>query len=126
MTEQEQIEICKALAVTCMWGQGGIASVFLERLDRYGPAGPKGWYETYNARAKDAKRESMGVITDKAELDRYRALGYWVTNFDEDGASLFNPPPMNGLCKYVSKELAEPLRKRERTHTQTYPAPLPS
>lgn len=116
MTAEEQVAICKAIAVSCMWGQGGIASVILERMDSNGPAGPRGWTEVYREVQKPATRESLGVITERAELDRWLGRGYWLCNYDEDGCSLFNPPPMNGLSQYVSKELAYTVKaERERS-----------
>jgi hypothetical protein len=90
------------------------------------------WHDTYSAVWKQAQRESVGVITDEEELKRYinpfstpfsYGAGYWLTNFNEDGCSLFNPPPMNGLCKYVSKELAEKYRSQyDFQTTRTVPA----
>lgn len=115
MTDGEQEQICRAIAVSCMWGQGGIASVILDRLDDKGPAMPKRWREVYQSVAKDAQRRQMGVITDQQELDRYLSRGYHLTNHDEDGCSLFNPPPMNGLAKYVSKELADKHKAKQET-----------
>lgn len=106
MTEEERIETCKAIAVSCMWGHSGLASVIIERLDKALPSDPT-WRQTYDANAKAAKRESVGVITDEKSLKSKLQRGYWLTNWDEDGCSLFNPPPMNGLAQYVSKELAE-------------------
>lgn len=106
MTDNEQKAICKAIAVSCMWGQGGIASVILDRLDANGPEGPQSWNAAYREVAKTAERESVGVIESESELRGYLSRRYWLVNFDEDGCSLFNPPPMNGLAKYVSKELA--------------------
>lgn len=107
MTDDEQEQICRTIAVSCMWGQGGIASVILEGLDKSGPKTAKLWRDVYQSVAKDARRRSMGVITDAKELEGYLRRGYWLVNFNEDGCSLFNPPPMSGLAKYVSKELAD-------------------
>lgn len=117
MNAEEQVAICKAIAVSCMWGQGGIASVILETMDVDGPAAPRGWLEVYREVSKPARRESVGVITERAELTRLLSRGYWLCNHDEDGCSLFNPPPMNGLAKYVSKELADAV-KAEQTRSQ--------
>lgn len=113
MTRDEQEQICRTIAVSCLWGQGGIASVILDGLDRKGPNTGTTWREVYGSIAKDARRQSVGVITDEKELDRYLRDRYWLVNFDEDGCSLFNPPPMNGLAKYVSKELADKHKKRQ-------------
>ena len=109
MTEDDQIAICKAIAVSCMWGQGGIAAVILERLDKKVPA-PASWRAVYSDHAKGATREYIGDITDEAELIRRIDQGGWLVNFDEDGCDLFGPPPMNGLEKHVSKELADKYR----------------
>lgn len=100
MTNEEQVTICKTIAAACMWGQGGIARVILDDLELTMPMDRR-WNAVYSAHAEQAQRERMGVITDEAELLRYLRDGYWLVN----GDSLFNPPPMNGLCKYVSKEL---------------------
>lgn len=116
MTSDEQEQICRAIAVSCMWGQGGIASVILDRLDKNGPKHDASWREVYQSVAKDARRKEMGVIEDAGELQRYLSRGYWLVNFDEDGASLFNPPPMNGLAKYVSKELADKHQARAASY----------
>lgn len=110
MTEDEQAAICKAVTIACMWGHGGIASVIMEELDKVAPM-PEQWQAVYNRNARAVKREHMGVLTDEARLRGYLRRGYWLTNYDEDGCSLFNPPPMNGLCMYVSKELAEKFRR---------------
>lgn len=78
-----------------------------------GPKTDTAWREVYQSVAKDARRKSIGVVTDAKELDGYLRRGYWLVNYDEDGCSLFNPPPMNGLAKYVSKELAEKHKQRQ-------------
>jgi len=110
MSEEERIAICKAIAASCMWGHGGIAAVIIEELDKRLPA-ELAWRQIYDANVKAAKRESVGVITDEAVLESRLKSGYWLTNWDDDGCSLFNPPPMNGLDAYVSKDLAERRRK---------------
>lgn len=110
MTEEEQVAICRQLAVTCMWGQSGIANVLLDGLDRNVHA-PKPWREVYAEHAKSAERDAVGVITDREELNGYLRQRYWLTSFDDDGCSLFNPPPMNGLARYVSKELAGQMKR---------------
>lgn len=119
MSDDERVAICKAIAASCMWGQGGIASVIIEELDKVLPTDPS-WREVYAANSKAARRESVGVLTDEARLASYLSRGYHLCNYDEDGCSLFNPPPMNGLAMYVSKELAE--RHPERpAYTRTVP-----
>lgn len=100
MTDDEQVQICKVMAAACMWGQGGIASVILEGLNKKVPLA-RSWVAVYRENAETAKKEHMGVLSDEEELRRYLGRGYWLTN----GDSLFNPPPMNGLCTYVSPEL---------------------
>lgn len=109
MTEEEQIAACKAIAASCMWGNSGLASVIIERLDKAIPCDPT-WRQVYDANAKAAKRESVGVLSDEKTLKWMLQRGYWLTNWNEDGCCLFNPPPMNGLSQYVSKELAEKYR----------------
>lgn len=106
MTDDERIQIVKALACSHMWGQGGVASVFLEMLDARLPANPS-WVRLHAEHCKEAEREHMGVLDNDDRLNEYLRRGYWLTNYDEDGCSLFNPPPMNGLCTYVSKRLAD-------------------
>lgn len=122
MDEKEQIAICKAIAAACMWGQGGIASVILDRLDDEVEA-PRKWREVYAENSKAARRESVGVLEDEERLRWYLGRGYWLTNYDEDGCSLFNPPPMNGLCMYVSKDLAEKYRRPNPYAAPTYSGP---
>jgi len=103
---EERVTICKAIAVACMWGHGGIGSVIIESLDKKLPRDPT-WKQLYDANIKEAKREAVGVITDETLLRSRLERGYHLTNWDEDGCSLFNPPPMNGLSAYVAKDLAE-------------------
>ena len=111
MDDVERTTICKAIARSCMWGQGGIASIILDRLQEVLPTDPS-WREMYREHEKAAKREAVGVIDDEDKLRFWLRRGYWLVNFDADGASLFNPPPMNGLYSYVSKDLAEKYRPR--------------
>jgi len=106
MTEEERIEICKSIAIACMWGQGGIGSVILEAFDKRLPSEPT-WHDLHNSIAEDARRESVGTIDDEEDLRWRLSRGYWLTNYDDRGCALFNPQPMNGLSKYVSKRLAE-------------------
>ena len=105
MTAHEQIQICKVLAIACMWGQGGICSVILDDLDKKMPMDPS-WQQTFADHRKEATREHIGVITDENELRGYLNRGYWLVN----GDSLFNPPPMNGLRKYVRKDLYDKFK----------------
>lgn len=111
MLPSERVAIVKALAASHMWGQDGVASVFLGRLDKALPS-ESSWGLLYSEHAKAAQRECMGVLDDEERLNNYLTRGYWLTNYDEDGCSLFNPPPMNGLATYVSKRLAEQHPKR--------------
>lgn len=106
MTEEEQAEVCRVIAVSCMWGHGGIAHVIMEGLDRALPQ-PVPWGDLYQRNQKQVTRAHVGCITEESDLDYWLSRGYWLVNFDADGCSLFNPPPMNGLHKYVSKTLAE-------------------
>lgn len=107
MTEDEQKTICKEMAKACMWGQGGIASVILDKLDKALPMRAS-WKGVYRDNQRDAVREHMGVLDDEDELLRYMSRGYWLCN----GDSLFNPPPMNGLCMYVSDRLYQKYKPR--------------
>ena len=110
MTEDERIQVVKALACSHMWGQDGVAGVFLEMLDKRLPAQPR-WQLLYANHCQEAKREYVGVLDDDSRLTDYLRRGYWLTNHSDDGCSLFNPPPMNGLSMYVSKRLADKYRR---------------
>jgi hypothetical protein len=111
MDEAERIEICRALAVSHMWGQGGVASVFLDELGKRLPCLPT-WSDLYSAHVKESRREHLGVITDEDELRRRLRDGYFLTNWDDDGCSLFRAPHFGGgLSQYVSKELAEKYKR---------------
>ena len=114
MSEDERIEVCKAVAVSCMWGHGGVGANIIERLEKALPSSPS-WRELFNAHQKAARRESVGVITEERRLSDYLSRGYRLANWDEDGCSLFNPPPMNGLAAYVDKVLAD-----KYAHTRGY------
>lgn len=105
MTELERITICEQVAVLSMWGHGWVGSTLMEKLDK-ALAGTPTWRALYQSVAQTAQRESVGTVTDAAALRDKLLRGYWLTNWDEHGCALFNPPPMNGLCQYVSKELA--------------------
>lgn len=111
MTEEEKISICKAICLSCMWGHGGIGSIVIEKLDEYLPQ-EYTWKEMLKKHSSKFIREHIGVISEEKELLSYLYRGYWITNFDDHGASLFNPPPMNGLYKYISKELSDKRRFR--------------
>lgn len=110
VSEEDQIAICKTIAVACIWGQGGIARVIIEDLDKNVKAFAP-WEATYTANSKAARREHIGVIEDEQVLLTCLNLGYWLTNYDGDGCSVFYPPPTNGLHMYVSKDLAEKYRR---------------
>lgn len=120
MTEDEQIQICKVLAVLSMWGHGWVGSTVTEHLDKGGPVGARSWQDVYRENMKPAQRASVGMVTDPEMLTYYLSRGYWLCNWDEEGCSLFNPPPMNGLYRYVSKELADANRQRNRTSTTDF------
>jgi hypothetical protein len=109
MTPEEQIKICNAITVSCMWGQGGISSVILERLQKFIPTDPS-WESVARQHSRKAELDHIGIITDENELKSKMSRGYWLCNFENDVAALFNPPPMNGLCKYVEIKLAEKYR----------------
>lgn len=106
MTEDERLKIVKAVVLTGMWGHGWIVSSILENLDKTLPAEPS-WRLLADTHSKHIQRESVGVLDDEQRLLDYRHRGYWLVNYNTDGCSLFNPPPMNGLAMYVSKRLAE-------------------
>lgn len=107
----ERLKIVESIIQACMWGHGGVASLILERLDKALPAEPS-WRDLYAQNSKRVRREAVGVITDETVLVERLRRGCWLVNYDEDGCSLFNPPPMNGLASYVSKELAEKYPQR--------------
>lgn len=109
MTPDERNIICREIAILSMWGHGWIGSSLTEKLDKCLPQEPS-WAELYGAMADNARRDHIGTITEEKELIDYLRRGYWLTNFDEIGCSLFNPPPMNGLRKYVAKPIAEKNR----------------
>ena len=88
-----------------MWGHGGVASVIADKLQERFPLATS-WEDVLAAVSKGAERSEVGVIDDEKELRFWLDRGYYLTNYDADGCSLFNPPPMNGLFKYVSKGLA--------------------
>lgn len=109
ITDDARLKIVESAVVACAWGHGGIASILLEEMDKRLPCIPT-WQKLYSENHARIWREKIGVITDEEELRGYMSRGYWLVNFGEDGCSLFNPPPMNGLCKFVSKELAAEFR----------------
>ena len=109
ITDEARMKIVESVVVACGWGHGGIASVLLEEMDKRLPCVPT-WQKLYSENHTRIWREHIGVITDEEELRGYMNRGYWLVNFGNDGCSLFNPPPMNGLCKFVSRELAAKLR----------------
>lgn len=106
MDEEVRIQIVKAMAIAGMWGNSGVMHVALDSMDKRIPFVPT-WRDLYSQHAKEAKREEMGVIVAEEELICWLGRGYWLTNPDDDGCSLFNPSPMNGLAKYVSRDLAD-------------------
>jgi len=110
MNDFERVIICKALAEGSLWGQGGHISVLLEKLDKRLPGTPT-WGQLYTEHEKNARHEYLGVITDDKILQNRLNRGCWLTNWDDDGCSLFNPPPTNGLNCYVSKELADRYKR---------------
>lgn len=119
MSPEEQAAICKAIAVSCMWGHGGLGSVILDELQTRLPA-TRPWHEVHAEVAKQARRESVGVVTKREQLDWYLKQGYWLTNYDDDGCELFNPRPMNGLAKYVSLELTNEIKQEKAARDKSW------
>lgn len=124
MTNNEQAAICKAIAVSCMWGNGGIGSVILDTLQRVLPMEQK-WRTVFNENVRAAQQEAVGIITDEAELRRWTKLGYWLTNYEPDRVALFNPPPMNGLFMYVTRAVADKYKSLWSGWPMTSTAPSP-
>jgi RNase P/RNase MRP subunit p30 len=106
----EQEKICRAIAVTGMWGHGWVPDSLFRNFEEHGVEVERPWREVFNEVQKGAERQAVGVLDDEERLIRYLAEGYRLTNYGEDGYELFNPPPMNGLCMYVSKELSEKMK----------------
>lgn len=104
MDTEEQEKICKALAITCMWGHGGIKSVILDRLQANLPQ-TESWHAVSTRVSDPAIREHIGVITKDDELQYYLRSGYYLCNYTPDGMNL-HAPRGGGLHKYVSAELA--------------------
>jgi hypothetical protein len=122
VSDEDRLKIVEAIIRACMWGQGGIAGVILENLDKTAPD-DLSWQALYRQNYKRVNREAVGVIVDEGVLRNYLGSGYWLVNFDEDGCSLFNPPPMNGLASYVSKELADKHRANFASASRFMAAP---
>lgn len=112
MTDDEQKIICMEIAKSCMWGNGGIAAVIIEKLDQAIPMNTP-WGVAYRAHGREARREAVGVIRDEAELVALLSRGYWLCNYQPGQMSLNSPPPTNGLARYVVGDLAE---KYGKTH----------
>lgn len=106
MTNDEQVAICKAIARSCMWGQGGIGSVILDELQKRLPMG-RPWQEVYREHQRQTEYEAVGIVKDEAEISYLLSRGYWLTNYSPGELAVFNPPPMNGLHKYITGELAD-------------------
>jgi len=109
MTEDGRVCVCRDVAVLSMWGHGWVGASLMDRLDKALPSETP-WQELYEREREPAQRASVGTITDRTELERKLQSGYWLTNWDEKGCALFNPPLMNGLARYVSKKLADEYR----------------
>lgn len=103
MTAEEQAAVCRAIAIMCMWGQGGIASCIIEQLDKGAPMQPS-WQAVFRGGAQKWKRELVGVITDEVDLTFWIGRGYRLCNYTPEGMDLHMPT--GGLHKYVSAELA--------------------
>ncbi len=111
MTEAEQIVICKVLAKSCMWGQGGIAAVILDGLER---SMPMSWHRIYAENDQQARDDATGVVVDEAELRDYLARDYRLCNYRPGRMSLHRSPAHGGgLWRAVIGELAE---KYGQTH----------
>lgn len=91
-----------------IWPSGGC---ICQRYNRQRLPLTPTWKSLFNQHDKEARREAVGVVTEGAKLEKMLRQGYWLTNWDDDGCALFNPPPMNGLAMYVSKPLAEKHRR---------------
>ena len=111
MQDTEQVAICKAIARSCMWGHGGIASVIVERIAKT-VAAPEDWGKVFRENKRAAEYEAVGIITDRAELDRLLACGHYCCNYRHGELAVFNPPPMNGLYKYIIGSLADEYGER--------------
>lgn len=110
MTEDERMKICEAIAVSCMWGHGGLGSCIVERLDKTLPE-ETSWKKMYDAHAKEFQRRSIPTVADEAELRYWLDLGYSLHNWDDQGCSLFRSRKSGGgLFKYVGRDLAETYR----------------
>ena len=109
MTDAERLEVVRSIVIASMWGYGGVGQSVIEQLDKRLPAEPS-WGSLQAEHSKAMRREHMGVLDDEEQLRWLMSRGYWLVNYDDDGCSLFNPPPMNGLYMYVSERLAEQFR----------------
>lgn len=57
MTNEEQIEVCKAIALACVWPQGGqVSTVILEDLDERLPM-ERSWRHIHDVHLKEALRK---------------------------------------------------------------------
>lgn len=109
MTPEEQIAICKAIAKSCMWGQGGLGMVILDELQRVCPTDQAhSWRAVHDAHEKEARREAVGVVTSEEEIKYYIRERYYLCNYQPGELSIHYPSHIGGgLCKYVVGELAE-------------------
>lgn len=103
MTPEDQELICKCLARANAWGSDSI-SLGLDELNKGAPQS-KSWVDVFNRVYKQAVREKVGVVTDLREARSLLSYGYWLANEE----AIFNPPPMNGLHKFIDFELYKQL-----------------
>lgn len=114
--EEKDIEaICKCMARVTAWGSEGSVSSILDRLEKEFPQ-KTGWRKTFNRVYEDTVREQVGVVTSASEAISLLEKGYWLANED----AIFNPPPRNGLYKYIDFELYKLLGGRALRVDGTY------
>ena len=113
MTRDEQVKICYILAKISMFGHGWVGSTAIDDLQKHLPTDPS-WQQVYGDNARQARYDAVGVVKDEKELMYWLSRGYWVTNYNakDHELALFNPPPMNGLNKYVIGDLADKYAPR--------------
>lgn len=106
MTNGEQVLVCKIIAKACMWGNGGLASVIIEELDKKLKQ-KENWSSVFKANKRISEYEATGVIKDEEELRSYLGRGYTLHNYKPGELALFFPGIGRGLAKYVVGELAD-------------------
>jgi hypothetical protein len=106
MTENEQIKVCKAIASACMWGQGGLAHVIIEKLEENVKCKDK-WEDVFKENKKNAEYETTGIVKDEKELEYYLSQKYTLHNYQPGELALFYPWLGGGLAKYIVGDLAD-------------------